>query len=290
MNPCTQRARELFDQALLFNADVILMYAVISLVLITKFQLAPATAWPLFFGNLAFVAAAYTLNILTDKDEDAANGQHRPKALAGKRAVLAAGVLLLAAGITAYTYVGGSAFFAAGATLAAASVIYSFPVRYRLKNVPVLKNVVPAFCWYFSLCMLSFAGVGGVPLLTIMYLTSPLFFIFFAFEMLWDIPDRDGDARYGIRTLPVLIGSHRTRFLIAFMLALAFILTASRLNKVMLLALISFVLLVPGKASKLHYHYALAALMLGTTLVYALLVVLYLNGFIPATPFGGIIK
>ncbi|MDD1719753.1 MAG: UbiA family prenyltransferase [Methanoregulaceae archaeon] len=101
-----------------------------------------------------------------------------------------------------------------------AGILYSVPclprrMRYRrLKEIPVVKNLVVAFAWSLTLTFLPVSvGVTFSPmkvLLAFIFFTS---YVFIA-STIPDIRDREGDALSGVRTIPVILGVERTTMLL----------------------------------------------------------------------------
>ena len=167
--------------------------------------------------------SVYNLNRKTDEDEDVINHEGR-YAFTKKNE----GVLFLSA-IFAYAGAVGIAIFsgpyAVFVTLIPllSGVLYSMKwlppgFRYRrLKDIPVIKNIVVALAWSSMLSLLPVSLTGAIPDEE-MFIA---FFMFFSYAFIAstipDIRDRNGDALAGIITIPVLYGERKTKeFLIGF--------------------------------------------------------------------------
>jgi 4-hydroxybenzoate polyprenyltransferase len=164
--------------------------------------------------------SVYNLNRKTDEDEDAINhmGRYsftkRHEGLLFWSAILAYLLALLLAAIS-----GISAAFIALIPLFS-GILYSIkllPARYRyrrLKDVPVMKNLLVGFAWSSMLSLLPVALMGGEP----DGKTLVVFLMFFSYAFIAstipDIRDRTGDAQAGVMTIPVLLGEERTRDLL----------------------------------------------------------------------------
>ena len=102
-----------------------------------------------------------------------------------------------------------------------AGVLYSMPVLpkafgyRRLKEIPVMKNLVVGGSWAVILVLLP-CMIAGVPI-TLQTDLCLLFFFSYAFiaSSLPDMRDREGDAMAGVVTIPVLIGVDRTKRVLA---------------------------------------------------------------------------
>lgn len=267
------------DTMLLLYVDVFVMYVCINLILTVKFKLVPMRAYPIVLANILFVMAAYSLNKIADHAEDSFNDDKHLSI--NKNAVFIATALLVTLGVFFYATVGGISFVLYGLLIALLSIWYSFPKNARLKNYLIIKNLTPAFCWYFSICILFYAGGVFLTFPQVLYYLSPFLLLFFAFEVIWDLPDREGDMHSGVKTLPIAIGLRYTRLIICAFLAIVFLLAVSRLNKIMCFALLLFILFVPEKSRKITYHYFLCLLATITIIVYFLLATVF---YIPPTP------
>ncbi len=99
-------------------------------------------------------------------------------------------------------------------------ILYSIPCLpqvtgyRRLKEIPVVKNLVVGLAWGSTLTLVPLV-LGQTPV-SLATLVTLLFFSTYAFiaSTLPDIRDREGDAQVGIRTIPVVIGEKRTITLI----------------------------------------------------------------------------
>jgi 4-hydroxybenzoate polyprenyltransferase len=99
-------------------------------------------------------------------------------------------------------------------------ILYSVPLlpaqwEYRrLKEIPVVKNLVVAIAWSLPLSLLPVYMTGASPGfstgITLLFFAS---YVFIA-SILPDIRDREGDAITGVRTIPVTIGVKLTKVLL----------------------------------------------------------------------------
>jgi 4-hydroxybenzoate polyprenyltransferase len=164
--------------------------------------------------------SVYNLNRKTDEAEDAINRKDRfqftkkyekylySSALAGY------GLAILLAGLNGLT-----AFFIVLIPLVS-GILYSIPCLppatgyRRLKEIPLVKNLVVGFAWGATLTFIPLAASNSSP--TLASVISLLFFSTYAFiaSTLPDIRDKEGDELSGIRTIPVVIGVERTLFLV----------------------------------------------------------------------------
>ncbi|MDD1680363.1 MAG: UbiA family prenyltransferase [Methanoregula sp.] len=187
---------------------------------------------------LSFVVfSVYNLNRKTDAAEDALNhaGRFRFTSRFGRPLFLSAlaaygGALILAAAAGP-----ASALLAAVPLLA--GIIYSVPLlsgfcRYqRVKEIPVMKNIVVSGSWAIAFSFLPAFLAGTFPDVHSLVVFALIFEYVFIASVLPDIRDREGDAATHVYTIPVLIGVEKTRlFLTAFNLVVAaFLLTIGSL-------------------------------------------------------------
>ncbi|NLX49490.1 MAG: UbiA family prenyltransferase [Methanospirillum sp.] len=173
---------------------------------------------PAILGIMLLVPfSVYNMNRKTDEEEDSVNRQDRfaftkrfeKPLLIGALAAYAIAVLV------AFPY--GPAAILITLVPLLAGVLYSMPVLpsgfgyRRLKEIPVMKNLVVGGSWSAILvilpCLTAGRPITGETVLCL------LFFFTYAFiaSALPDMRDREGDERAGVRTIPVLIGVDRTK-------------------------------------------------------------------------------
>ena len=162
----------------------------------------------------------YNLNRKTDEAEDALNHERRFRIT--KKFERHFFVAALAAYLTALIL---SAFYGVAAFCVAilplvSGIFYSVPVlprwwRYqRLKEIPVMKNVVVSMSWALSASFLPVMMTASTPGMTTLIVFLFTFSWTFIASTLPDIRDRTGDSVTGVATIPVLVGVARTRFLL----------------------------------------------------------------------------
>jgi 4-hydroxybenzoate polyprenyltransferase len=166
------------------------------------------------------VFSVYNLNRKTDEAEDAINHANRFSFTRRFEKTL------IFAAIFAY----GTAVLISFLISPAASVVtmiplvsgilYSLPllprscVHRRLKEIPVMKNLIVSFAWGVSFALIPALMAGET--------AGPATIIVFGFIFCWtfigsvlpDIRDRSGDAATGVTTIPVLIGVRHSRILL----------------------------------------------------------------------------
>lgn len=265
------KARRILETLAILNVDVVLIYASIALFTILTFDLMPARAFAILLANTGFIIASYMLNVIADHAEDAVNGRVAVRLSAS--GVKALSAVLLLAFIATYTQIGGITFLGASVLMSAASVWYSFPPGFRLKNIFLIKNLVPSSCWAFSLAALFYLAGGmyfhSLPEVVIGYL--PLLALFFAFEIMWDLPDRAGDAHAGVRTLPTMIGFWWSKIAVSLLFGLVLIKIPGKFDAIAVCLIILFVLFIPERTKKTTYHAFLTTLLILAWVSYLLL-------------------
>ncbi|MEA1895944.1 MAG: UbiA family prenyltransferase [Euryarchaeota archaeon] len=212
----------------------------------------------LFFGitpkiNLLFAAflvtyGTYSLNKLTDKEEDAVNNPARSEYVYGNEKFLA--TLAVTSYLTALLIGGFESIFASCILLVplVTGIIYSANIFSvfgipRLKDVFVVKSLLVALSWAIMVTFLPATWFGG-NFATLSYIFFFFFIKSFVNTILFDIRDVKGDAENHVKTIPVVIGIPRTRLLllaIQSILAIWLMLTFDFFSKYYLILIISII-------------------------------------------------
>ncbi len=162
----------------------------------------------------------YNMNRKTDESEDAVNHSRR-FAFTQKHAGLLWYSSLAGYGLAflVASFYGPVAIVATAFPLAS-GIAYSIPLlpagcRYRrLKDVPLVKNLLVAGAWAVPVACLP-AACTGAPFGMMTLVVGLLFFLLsFINSTVFDIRDVAGDADSGVRTLPVMLGIRRTKMLL----------------------------------------------------------------------------
>jgi 4-hydroxybenzoate polyprenyltransferase len=168
-------------------------------------------------GIMTLVAfSIYNLNRKTDEEEDEIN--HKERFVFTKTFEKP----LFYAAIFAYTIaLGISVLYGIQTFLVAiipliSGILYSIPIMpaswhyHRLKEIPVIKNLVVAVAWALPLSLLPVYITSTSPDWSTAI--TALFFFNYVFiaSILPDIRDREGDALTHVMTIPVTIGVKRT--------------------------------------------------------------------------------
>lgn len=263
----------LIDLLFYYNLDVFLMYFIVSIIFIhrtTGFHINFYNFCVILTANMLGVMGIYIINKISDKGEDSANGNIIEQ-VKNNYLFTIAGFFFLVAGFL-YLVPKKPIVIVCGIVLFLLGTLYSFPKKYRLKKVFLIKNLIPAFCWFLSLSVLIFASTDHMTLIQIMKLLSPLLFLEFIFEIIWDLPDTKGDRVSDIKTLPVVIGFVQTKILLGILAFTYLVISPSVAAKVTCLLFIIFILLITEEAKKRTYRYFLFTLTLITCLVYSMLI------------------
>jgi 4-hydroxybenzoate polyprenyltransferase len=161
--------------------------------------------------------SVYNMNRKTDEEEDAVNRQDRYRFTKRfEKPLFNGAVLAYALAVALAAFYGPEAVLVTLVPLIA-GLLYSMPVLppsfgyRRLKEIPVMKNLVVGGSWSAILVFLPCAIADApITLATIICFLSFFSYAFIA-SSLPDIRDREGDASAGIVTIPVLIGIDRTK-------------------------------------------------------------------------------
>lgn len=196
-------------------------------------------AWTGEVAAVMFMIAfsVYNLNRKTDEAEDEINHERRFRITKKfqRHLVVAAVAAYLAALIIAALH--GAVAFCVTAVPLVSGIFYSVPVLpqrlgyRRLKEIPVLKNLVVSSAWALSISLLPVYLSASAPTTATLVTFVFIFSYVFVATVLPDIRDRAGDAATGVVTIPVLVGVDRSRILLTAgnMAAGAVILSLGRL-------------------------------------------------------------
>lgn len=157
--------------------------------------------------------SVYSLNKLTDIEEDAINMPERLTFLSGRKRLAyfcAMGAYLLSVVL---------AFLEKPSTvpivfipLAVNAVYSSKPLQGlpRLKDIPVMKNVSVAVSGALTCTLLPTVHVPGAPMMAVAMVFYIIMVKVFINTVLYDVRDVKGDRENGIITMPTLLGARKT--------------------------------------------------------------------------------
>lgn len=169
------------------------------------------------------IFAVYNLNRKTDEVEDEINRHDRFTFTTRYQKGLFCAALLAYGYVFIISAIYGAWALAVVTLPLLAGILYSVPVLpsfityRRLKEIPVVKNVMVSLSWALTLTLIP-------PAFTLRPLGFDTLITFFFFlnwaivaSILPDIRDREGDERAGIVTIPVLLGDDRTLTCLGFL-------------------------------------------------------------------------
>jgi len=164
--------------------------------------------------------SVYNLNRKTDEAEDALNHERRFRIT--KKFERHLFISALAAYIVALIIAAFHGFAAFGLAIVPllSGIFYSVPIlpRWcgyrRLKEIPVMKNLVVSTSWALSASLLPVFMTASIPGVATLIVFLFIFSWTFIASTLPDIRDRAGDSATGVATIPVLFGVERARFLL----------------------------------------------------------------------------
>jgi 4-hydroxybenzoate polyprenyltransferase len=202
---------------LLLYSSLFLGLAAVGMVFTSCFIQGISFSGPIGAVMFLIVFSVYNLNRKTDEAEDAINHECRfriTKKYEHHLFVAAIGAYLIALGVAAFH---GVAAFCVVMIPLISGVFYSVPVLpercgyRRLKEIPVMKNLVVSSAWAFAFSLApvylgaSTPGTGSVIVFLFIFCWT------FVASVLPDIRDRSGDFATGVATIPVLVGVARSR-------------------------------------------------------------------------------
>lgn len=156
----------------------------------------------------------YSLDSIVDMDRDTTNMPERKKYLFERKRIF------LLSSLTAYLLAGFTLLLSKPFALPiifvplAANAFYATKIpilNLRLKDIPVVKNLVVAVSWGLTCTLLPALYMTDPPemitLVTVFYI---MLIITFIAAVLYDVRDVIGDREMGVRTIPSILGSRKT--------------------------------------------------------------------------------
>jgi 4-hydroxybenzoate polyprenyltransferase len=202
---------------LLLYSSLFLGLAAVGMVFTSCFIQGISFSAPIGVVMFLIVFSVYNLNRKTDEVEDALNHACRfriTKKYEHHLFVAAIGAYGIALAIAAFH---GIAAFCVVMIPLISGVFYSVPVLpvrcgyRRLKEIPVMKNLVVSSAWAFAFSLgLVYLG-SSTPGTRSVVVFLFIFCWTFVASVLPDIRDRNGDSATGVATIPVLVGVGRSR-------------------------------------------------------------------------------
>jgi 4-hydroxybenzoate polyprenyltransferase len=229
----------------------------------------------LFFAAMGFsflMAFVYLFNKWTDIDEDQINIKGGPIDPAKKNRVFYGSLLFLVYPLfflyhnlyllLIYCVVGAIGFFYSYKIL-----IFGKPFRFKDKFL--VKNLSSAVMWASPPAFVPAALRGNIwPLDIVSFIV--VFFIVVPIEIVWDVRDIEGDKRFGIKTIPNVLGIQWTKIIcIALFCIPGFFMLKFSFFKSSLIALsisIALILMIKESRGPMFYH-NLVFIWCGTTII-----------------------
>jgi 4-hydroxybenzoate polyprenyltransferase len=167
--------------------------------------------------------SVYNLNRKTDEKEDAINHQERYSFTKKfEKTLFYSALLAYLLALCIAAFYGFMALLITAIPLVS-GILYSVPclpkpLTYRrLKEIPVMKNLIVSLAWSLILCLLP-VYVTHTPLGIQAFMTWIFFFTYVLIaSIIPDMRDREGDKLSGIQTIPVIIGVQRTKTVLGCM-------------------------------------------------------------------------
>jgi 4-hydroxybenzoate polyprenyltransferase len=245
----------LIDKIVKLNIDVFLVYLLINLFFLTKIwseygtlQIPESSLFIL--ANTLILSATYLLNKVSDQEEDLLN---QNQIHLNKNFTLSFYFLSFGFATIVYLLL-NKEFIYFLIPLLFFSFFYSYPIKFKLKRIFLLKNILPAFSWYLTLILLIKLNVPELAYNKLFINSLALFVIFFIFEIFWDLPDRLGDRKVRVYTLPSVLGFRLSKMLLLVFLPALLIYTNSFPTKLLFLIMILFVANADETTPKKNYH------------------------------------
>jgi 4-hydroxybenzoate polyprenyltransferase len=167
----------------------------------------------LLFAMFFTMLGIYSLNKLTDKDEDSINLPERADYVIGNEKPL---LFILVISYLIAILLGFSVNIWAVIVILFplfAGIIYSVEISHnipRLKNITGMKNVIVVLSWTVGSTFLpTICAYKGIILTALIF--SFIFIKIFVNAVIFDIRDIKGDKENNIKTVPVVIGRSKTK-------------------------------------------------------------------------------
>ena len=167
----------------------------------------------LLFAMFFTMLGIYSLNKLTDKDEDSINLPERANYVIGNEKPL---IFILVISYLIAILLGFSVNIWAVIIILFplfAGIIYSVeisPKIPRLKNITGMKNIIVVLSWTVGSTFLPAICVYKCVIITALVF-SFIFIKIFVNAVVFDIRDIEGDQKNNIKTIPVVIGRQKTK-------------------------------------------------------------------------------
>lgn len=161
--------------------------------------------------------SVYSLDKIADLDKDVINMPQRRSFIYGRKR------LVLASSLAAYLLAVLLTLFRMPAALlivlipVIANAFYGtklLPGIPRLKDIPVMKNVVVALTWALITTLMPALNAGHLATFNVALVGYFMFVKTFVDTVLYDMRDVEGDRLNGVRTIPAMLGRGKTTALL----------------------------------------------------------------------------
>ncbi|MCE9671352.1 UbiA family prenyltransferase [Myxococcus stipitatus] len=165
-------------------------------------------------------AGGYWWNMVTDAVEDSINYPRRGRFIWPDSRLTLLLILACFVGSLFLAARAGWLFVLYGTVMNVLGTLYGLRMRlpggreFRVKSVLGLKNLYAAFFWSVSLVLSPYVYLGRVPDGRAALVVAISCMISLFVELLWDVRDIAGDRVAGMRTLPIVLGEERSRWLL----------------------------------------------------------------------------
>ena len=178
--------------------------------------------WDMVIATSLVTYSIYSLNRVTDIEEDKKNLPDRVNFLARKKHVilfLSVASYIAAIIIGLHRNIKTVLIFLIPFLI---GLVYSIKIKsFRVKDIFAIKNISVSLSWSLSSSLLPFLFFHSLKMMVFLFIF--LFLKVFINTVVFDVRDIEGDRMAGARTIPVVIGRDSTKKLLLFMNSLLFI-------------------------------------------------------------------
>lgn len=237
-----------------------------------------------FFAVASISAGGYVINDYFDKDIDAINEPQRPipSGIVSENLAFFVSMALFGFGLLESFLIGYLNF-----TIAGIWVVFAISYAYRLKRIGYgLESIIFGFMMSLTILYGSIAilHLQDIPYMPIFFFTAFMTLYMAAAHITGTLKDIEGDLKAGCKTITILLGKSKIRFLIPLIYSVSFILLLYsaffylKFNSLLLLLLIGIAgLVIYSNVSLLSISgkpYVAKALSRSKTYLYAIFLVM----------------
>ena len=166
--------------------------------------------WYLIISFCFVILSVYSLNLITDLEEDAVNKGY--KNMENKKSII---LFISVVSYIAALIIGGIENLRSIPVLLIpfiTGLLYSVKIKnFRLKNLFVGKNLTVSISWSLEVSLLPYLIKSSS---VVFFLLIFVFIKGMINTILFDLRDVEGDAKAGVETIPVKLGKYRTLWLL----------------------------------------------------------------------------